>query len=1003
MAAIVRHLHPMDPAGCRYIDRKSNHLNHLTYPRYPRNPTYIQSPTNSLSLAPSQNMGPHLPRRHSQFIRTFWFSHFLTFSSSLRRGLSSLQHLLWCTSYTTAFCNMFSPFSTRGQLRRSMSSRSIRKSRRPPTTEIIDPNVAKLHAAAAASRAMHSGQKHSQQRSAELKCSYDQLGGPAQVAIPKRRPKSKLQYIDDSASTCGVPTVPPSTPLSFIEAESRGKLNARDCSAVLSSTGELNGLDGRDSSVPSSYRRLRKAKSMFSTRQRLSHITYGTPPLPRRDAMDIERSPQFVLPRTMRHTPSFTRTSPFPGSGAIRRAKSQDTAIQLAHNQFLEDIDGVDGAEIQTRRSSLFLHRRRKENRSFRKTFRATSESSIGAKFQGDHSHCRRRTFSASFKNGLKRVFGLSKPVEQQSRLSDEAGPPLPPVPTTVDDDTIENTISEYVDVDDDPPSSPLRVPRITPSRASLCTSKSRVTSWADSTVANTITARKNGHRQSLPLIEEHGDLNQELPQHPSGPVDQASPKPGKSAARRFNDWVDSHDLYSALMQQIGRQGIQNSEEEIIFGTVPEHHAIPARTSSAFSRRSKLTIRRVPSGDSSTPGSFTTAKAENYSSPQKHFIRPLQYIPSPRMSRIPGQENQPLDARVDGKSPLSPYSRDGDSDDETGSVIVVQYGNSRMGPVSPSVYSRTTNGGTPTKDGAGPRRAAEEPGTATIFASQRAVYRSPTRSPSSSPLKTQVQPSSDWQQWMSSQIERIESASPTREHIREDAQFQEDDDDDDEIFMGIMRRAPVPGQESTAMPYIASGLKHHDPQPIEELKVASQNNFSRPFSRSSSVRTILPSQNVEPGSTVKTASKLSAVDMTAEDPSPPVRVPSGRTLSPMRTRTGNQPGLPDSPTPGRLAPDMSKRNLTQEQYRRYSARRPMANGKPNSFRSMRTYRDFNALNNENAWQKVDHDNMMGEYHKLQDGHSTISSRHMVETFLNSRRRPAETDALENDNPGEVFI
>ncbi|CAI7645284.1 unnamed protein product [Penicillium pancosmium] len=880
-----------------------------------------------------------------------------------------------------------------------MSSRSIRRAHRPPA-ETIDPDVAKLHAAAAASRAMHSSHQHSHQSSAELKCSYNRVGGPTQVAIPRRRPKSSIQYTDDSTSTYGASTVPPSTPLPFARAEGISTVNDREFSAVLPPPAELNGFDGRDSSVPSSYRRLRKAKSMFSTRQRSSHIAYSTPTLPRRDAMDLERSPQFALPRTMRHTTSFIRASPFQSSRAIRHAKSQDTAIQLARDQFLGEIDQV---EVQTRRSSLFIHRRSRENKPFRKTFRVTSGSSFGTK--PAERHGRRRTFSASFKNGLKRVLGLSKPVEQQSNPSDETDPPLPPVPISCNDISVNNSVhecvegrdymaSEVVDIIDDAHSSPFR--------ASPCTSKSRVTSWADSTVANTITTRKPGHRQSLSLIEEHGDLNKQLLQHPSGAADQASPTPRKSPARRFNNWVDSHDLYSALMQQIGRQNVQNAEEEIIFGTVPEHRAVQARTSSALSRRSKYTIRRVPSGDSSTPGSFTTARAGDSSSPRKNMTRPLQYNPSSAASRrIQWQENHTWGPKVDGNSARSPCARGGDSDDETGSVIVVRYGGARMGAVSPSVYSRTTNGGTPTEELeiTEPRYVADEPGTATIFTSQRAVYKSPRRSSSSSPLKTQVKPSLDWQQWMSSQIERIESTSPTREHVREDAQFQEDDD---EIFMGMMRRAPGPGQESTAQPYIASEPKHDDSQSIEDPRVVSQNNFSRPFRRSSSVRTILPSQTIESGSTAKTASKLSAVDSIADVPSPPARVPSDQTLSPMRTRTANSPGIPDSPTPQRVVPDLPKRNLTQEQYRRYSARRPIGTGKPNSFRSMRAYRDFNALNNENQWQKEDHENMMDEYHKNQDGPPTVSSKRMVEMFLNSRRRAAE-NVLDGNAAGEVFI
>jgi hypothetical protein len=72
---------------------------------------------------------------------------------------------------------------------------------------------------------------------------------------------------------------------------------------------------------------------------------------------------------------------------------------------------------------------------------------------------------------------------------------------------------------------------------------------------------------------------------------------------------------------------------------------------------------------------------------------------------------------------------------------------------------------------------------------------------------------------------------------------------------------------------------------------------------------------------------------------------------------------------------------------------------------MRLQRDFQ--NNENTRQGEEHDEMMDEYHKLQDIHSTISSKCMVDMFLNSRRRQMGmgTPANENDAPttDEAFI
>lgn len=68
---------------------------------------------------------------------------------------------------------------------------------------------------------------------------------------------------------------------------------------------------------------------------------------------------------------------------------------------------------------------------------------------------------------------------------------------------------------------------------------------------------------------------------------------------------------------------------------------------------------------------------------------------------------------------------------------------------------------------------------------------------------------------------------------------------------------------------------------------------------------------------------------------------------------------------------------------------------------MRNYRDIRPLNKENA-RHEEHDEMMDEYHRLQEFQTSVSSKHMVEMFLNSRRRPAETNTAD-DNAGEAFL
>lgn len=910
------------------------------------------------------------------------------------------------TTYYTDFPSMFSSFTTRDRLRRSMSTRSMQRAHPPAEPESVDTEVAKSHAATAAARAM----RLSERSSIESRGSYDRLGGPSNVAIPRRRQNTSLQSTDSGHSVIVSSITTPMTPRQS-ERNSAAQTHHEN-PAVLPPITEFNGLDGRDSSVPSSYRRLRKAKSMFSTRQRLPHLALGKPPMPHGSSPGPDFSPEFALPRTLRNSTSFVhgnRQVP----RAIRHATSQDVAIQLARSQYLEENGSP---EVQSRRPSFLLSRRKREHKPFRKTFRTPSDASgpdpSPGSFSSRLSHGRSRTFSASIKHGLKRVFGLSRhaeqPAEQSAEPPEDTEPPEELVPQNLADDVTKHdgvSLASYpgdINVSDE--SRPLRVIQTSPSRASLCTTDSRKSSRTTSNVAPTVTTRRTGHRQSLSLVEEDDDPNDELSEIPAyNTGSRLSPSRKRSSTRNVNGWFNTQDLYTALMQQIGRNAAQN-EEEVVLGTVPEHRVIPERASSTYSHRSLRTVRRFSSEESTTsPESFATARGDSMS-PQKHqrsvgYIRPLRIG-----SRKPRQENtRSQSAYSAGKSPHSANIVGEDSDEETGSVIIAHSGSIKERVSPTSVYSRTTGGDTPTKK-AGVLAALDvgEPGIATIFASERTAWSSPSHVGRSRPSMSTVQPSADWQQWMSSQIERIENASPTREHFREDAQFQ----DEDEIFTDMLRQTPFPGQVLTS-PLPVKGGQEKSPQLLAG-PMLPQSNYSRLFSRSSSVRTILSAQKFEPEQTTKVTVN-NDMDLTVH-PIPAVPSWSNGVAespgSPMRIRTSNMIQLPESPTPlQRTGPLVMKRAWTQEQFRRYSARRPMTNGKQNSFRSMRSQRDLQCPTNENARQGEEHDEMMDEYHKLQDIHSTISSKHMVDMFLDSRRRQMgmEPPAHEKDALDEAFI
>jgi hypothetical protein len=350
------------------------------------------------------------------------------------------------------------------------------------------------------------------------------------------------------------------------------------------------------------------------------------------------------------------------------------------------------------------------------------------------------------------------------------------------------------------------------------------------------------------------------------------------------------------------------------------------------------------------------------------------------------------------------YAASEGSEDEDGSIIIAQFGGTKRDVVSPSVYSRSTSGNTPTNadntDSVDMHTLCvdDEPGTATIFVPQRTTYSSPKRSARVASSRTHVKPSADWHQWMSSQIDRIEQASPTREHVREDAQFQ----DDDEYLTRIAQQVPIPGPVSINCINTPTSQGYAEHKSSVEIRVPSQGNFSRPFSQASNMRTILASQKFDSRAMAQDHSSTPAtgpVAISNENASPKSsQIVEDEMLSPIRIRSSNmQP--PESPTPKKMG---AKRTWTQEQHRRYSARRPpiSQDGKPGQFRSMRNQRDSRG-NNENVRHQHEFNDVMENYH-LQDIHSTISSKRMVDMFLDSRRQQM-SETSDNKTATEAFI
>lgn len=847
-----------------------------------------------------------------------------------------------------------SSLSAKDQLRRPKSTRSIRRNRRSSfVSEPFDPGVARLQATAAASQAMRRSNERS---SMESKRSYDRIGGPENLAVPSRRRPL------DSPSVRGKEDNEDGSSLSaacYVQ-------NQDTYPVSLGAINEFGGLDGRIASLPSSYRRLRKARSMFSTRQPtvsrlpqgISSEAFGCGPRTSHEG-SMQTTPR--MQSSLRRSMSFLRGSGVQQpSRPIRHAQSQDASIQLARSQF-----------SQSRKPSLTNLKPRREHKPFRRTFRSVSGSAMDDSTGTPHSekskssariHGKARTFSSTIKKGLKRVLGISKSPEEHVSASDLPGDP--PQWDDFQSSTAEN--QEYAagsDFDSSPVQeySPARPPTMRSARSnnSLATSRSRVTSWADSTAVPTITNRKSGDRNPLAIINEN-----EV-QTPGGRSSQGSPRPNMS--------VDGQRLYSALMKHIGRNQTDDGDEDISLGRVKEHRPIPERASSLHTCRSRQTIRHVPSDDSlASPLSFATANGSR-ASPVKQRSR--------QSNRHGYHSRSPQSAvydRFDDSSSVRRQPADSlfaigeDSGDDSSSVIVDRSKNEKQED-SPSVYSRATSSDAEDMappPASPPPKQIEEPGMAMIYESQRSVYSSPKRpttNSSSAGAATPTRSSADWQRWIKSQMERIE-ANETRGHYREKAQI-DDNDEDDVNTIHSLALSP-----------------EKDPSEAGRSSTPVQNNFSRPFSRSSSIRTI-----------AATPQRSHAGDNSIGDG-----------LSSLSARASNRlPQPPESPTPKREPRDSPSRWMTG-QFRRYptTSRMPLSlQGKAAApFQPMHpTPWDTWHVTDENV--KEGRSSTTSSPYRRQHSYSPVSSssssRQMVDDFLDSRRRRRMEEG--NSNSSGAFV
>ena len=342
-------------------------------------------------------------------------------------------------------------------------------------------------------------------------------------------------------------------------------------------------------SAPSSYRKLRKAKSMFSPAKAPSAVfSDGLPNGPRHfHRQSFQSSDAYIEPLRepdppLRKSYSFLRGVTDRISTSSRQYVTADAAVQLARDQYLSQLEQQ---RLKEQPSFLGLSNRRKPHKAFRRTVRTSSTNSYGSAIASplafvekpktkDFGH-RARSLSQTIKKKIKRVFKRSSDTEdtipvQQIKAShphygdyiwtsdgkEQRYPPVPepdaelllrvnsresvtyPSPVRSEKDDRSGSIGSAHSDDDE------------------SNGKSRVTSWTNSTAANTITMSHTLQRKRLSIIKEDGGPHQ--PSSSARPYEVTSDgyasfrQPVRqSSLGRINGPIDPKRIFSALQRKI--------------------------------------------------------------------------------------------------------------------------------------------------------------------------------------------------------------------------------------------------------------------------------------------------------------------------------------------------------------------------------------------------------------------------------------------------------------------
>ncbi|KAH8702428.1 hypothetical protein BGW36DRAFT_290785 [Talaromyces proteolyticus] len=905
------------------------------------------------------------------------------------------------------------PSESGSRMRRSKSTPSVRKRRSTVSTpEALDPQIARHHATTAASLAMAQAKGRTAHASYEERKPYrgDIASMTVATTVPtaSRTPRHSpsIRFVREGGNknytdTAVSPTLP------SIEHETDGIFEQclpDDDYAIR----EFQGFGNEELFAPSSYRRLRKARSMFSTRSMRSPRGGAVPSneMSNIEPSLLKRNSEIAVdkPKSLRHSLSFFNGA----SSTIRRAKSHyamSNRVQLSEESVKE--------AMPRKHPLLPSKENRLSQKSLRPTVRAMREMSPDDDAvpvsDSNGVHKKARAFSINIKKRLKRVFGI--PGSSDDQLSE--------------DRSFGSPYSESIAFDSlstfDGASPPTL--RSRQSLESIDTSASRVTSWTNSTAGNTVKTRHAPSRNHLSTIEEGVDAMSgqqfEMPEF----------RRSERVAYPQSKQIDSQRIYSALMKHIGESSSKNGETVLSAGAVRGYPTITERSSSVQPSREGRGIRPMAS-DMSMKNAQTSLQidsrpesSQSHISGYSHYLDANRFIakgksvsrnPSKAPLKEPDSLFFPSTASHKPKTP-SPYRmamnsiRENDySDDDATSVIIRQ--TTRCVSTSPSVYSRTPSGQAINhEDLCHEYETPGQSGIATIFDSQ-VPYRSPKKHGSSG-MGIRSKNSAEWKNWMDTQMNNITVfdapkliCQPVpRDHHREDAEC----DEEPILISPPTRDRLIEYNEMTQPRTSLSELRKlytlRDLRPTAsttETKPLEQSNFSRPLSRQS-----VASLRTTGRSAVNSCAKdLCAVSENNNIPhQQDIRDPPGETFRTVRSK--RLVDIANSSNRSLAIRTAREARINRSPDERCTMRQvdDQKGAKTVQFRSVREGPDDTLGNKEN--ERSPSVNRKGKsvvrLSDLTGLHSTIDSKRMVDLFLDSRR--GRENNAERDTPSPAFI